>query len=72
MTDSPAVILRDRGDRNFDEIPIDELAHVYRLIRSESHGGDEDSIFREVLARYGLTRMTANVRGRLKEAALQI
>ena len=72
MTDSPAVILRDRGDRNLDEIPIDELAEIYRLIRSESHGGDEDSIFREVLARYGLTRMTANVRERLKEAAQRI
>ena len=72
MADSPAVILRDRGERNLDEIPIDELAQVYCLIRSESHGGDEDSIFREVLARYGLTRMTANVRGRLKEAAQRI
>lgn len=72
MADSPTVLMRDRGDRNLDEIPIDELAQVYRLIRSESHGGDEDSIFREVLARYGLTRMTENVRGRLKEAAQQI
>ena len=69
LAGSPEIVLRDRGDRDFAEIPIDELAEMYRLIRSESPGEDEESIRRELLARYGLTRMTANVRHRLEEAA---
>ena len=69
LADSPQIVLRDRGDRDLTEIPIDELAQMYRLIRSESPGEDEEAIRRELLARYGLTRMTANVRQRLNEAA---
>ena len=69
LADSPKIVLRDRGDRDFPEIPIDELAQMYRLVRSESPGEDEEAIRRELLARYGLTRMTANVRQRLGEAA---
>lgn len=69
LAGSPQTVLRDRGDRDFMEIPIDELAQMYRLVRSEIPIEDEESIRRELLARYGLTRMTANVRQRLDEAA---
>ncbi|MCY4393606.1 MAG: DUF4011 domain-containing protein [Rhodospirillaceae bacterium] len=69
LTNSSPVVLRDRGDRDLTEIPTDELAQMYRLVRSESPGEDEEKIRREVLTRYGLTRITARVRERLSEAA---
>ena len=69
LTNNPQTVLRDRGDRDFGEIPIDELAQMFRLVRSESRGEDEEAIRRELLARYGLTRMTARVRERLNKAA---
>ena len=72
LADSPEIVLRDRGDRDLSEIPLDELAQAYRQIRSESKRDDEDSIRREVLTRYGLSRMTANVRDRLDEAVQKI
>ena len=68
LTNDPQTVLRDRGDRDFGEIPIDELAQMYRLVRSESPSEDEEAIRRELLARYGLTRMTARVRERLNKA----
>ena len=72
LADSPEIVLRDRGDRDLSEIPLDELAQAYRQIRSESKSDDENSIRREVLTRYGLSRMTANVRDRLDEAVQKI
>ena len=72
LADSPEIVLRDRGDRDFSEIPLDELAQAYRQIRAESTSDEEDSIRREVLTRYGLSRMTANVRDRLNEAMQRI
>ena len=68
LAGSPKVALRDRGDRDFAEIPIDELAQQYNSIRSENPHEDEDFIGRELLARYGFTRMTANVRDRINDA----
>ena len=69
LADNPQTVLRDRGDRDFGEIPIDELAQMYRLVRSENPGEDEEEIRRELLTRYGLTRMTTRVREKLLEAA---
>ena len=69
LADKPQTVLRDRGDRDFGEIPIDELAQMYRLVRSENSGEDEEAIRRELLTRYGLIRMTASVRERLSKAA---
>ena len=65
---SPKVVPRVRGDRRFNEIPIDELAEIYRLVQSESLSDDKESVRREILARCNLTRMTSNVRNRLDEA----
>ena len=71
LTDSPIVILRDRGDRDLDEIPVEELAEMYRLTRAKNPDGEEESVHRDLLSRYGLTRMTTGVRDRLNEAAQQ-
>lgn len=68
LTDNPQTVLRDRGDRDLGEIPIDELAQMCRLVRSEHTGEDEEAIRRELLTRYGLTRMTTRVREKLIEA----
>ena len=72
IANSPEIVLRDRGDREFAEIPIDELARLYGLVQSESPGEDKESIRRKVLSRYGLIRMTANVRDRLDEAVQRL
>ena len=68
IANSPEIVLRDRGDREFAEIPIDELARLYGLVQSGSPGEDKETIRRKVLSCYGLIRMTANVRVRLDEA----
>jgi very-short-patch-repair endonuclease len=59
--DAPPIRLRQRGPRDFEEIPLNELsAHLARA-RAD---GDEDreAAMRTVLARFGLNRMTTRVR----------
>ena len=61
---TPAFVLRERGERSFDEIPLAEIAAMCSHISRGKSGGDQEDIRRDVLARYGLTRMTAQVRAR--------
>ena len=63
----PAVCVRSRGIRTFHDIPANELATVMRKLkrgspRSES---DREELFRNVLERYDLVRLTSAVRERL-------
>jgi very-short-patch-repair endonuclease len=59
--DSPPVRVRERGPRDFEEIPLNELsAHLSRA-RSDGHA-DPEGAMRTVLARLGLSRMTTRVR----------
>jgi transcription elongation GreA/GreB family factor/very-short-patch-repair endonuclease len=59
--ESPPVRLRQRGPRDFEEIPLNELsAHLARA-RAEGYT-DPEAAMRTVLARLGLNRMTTRVR----------
>ncbi|MEX2649578.1 MAG: DUF4011 domain-containing protein [Alphaproteobacteria bacterium] len=61
LPESPEVVLRQRGPRAFEEIPLDELsAHFARAKRLG--GLDDEAANRAVLEGFGLTRMTTRVR----------
>ena len=62
LAGAPAFALRERGERSFEEIPLAELGAMYAHMSRGRSGDDGEEIRRDVLARYGLTRMTAQVR----------
>ena len=64
LAGTSAFVLRERGERSFDEIPLAELGAMCSHIFRGKSGDDQEDIRRDVLARYGLTRMTAQVRTR--------
>jgi Superfamily I DNA and RNA helicases and helicase subunits len=59
---SPPVILRERGPREFDEIPPSEVQLVARLItdRGDIEYGSEDC-FRIILEHFGQKRLTSKI-----------
>ena len=64
LAGAPAIVLRERGERSFDEIPLSELNAMCSHVSRGKSGDDQEEIRRDVLARYGLTRMTTQVRAR--------
>ena len=63
---APAVTLRERGPRDFDEIPPSELQLVARrLLRDEGFESGSDAHLRAVLDYFDLKRLTVQVRTRL-------
>ena len=64
LADTPASVLRERGERSFEEIPLAELRAMYSHMSRGRSGDDQEDIRRDVLARYGLTRMTTQVQTR--------
>ena len=64
LAGTPAFVLRERGERSFEEIPLPELSAMYSHVSRGRSGDDQEDIRRDVLARYGLTRMTVQVRAR--------
>jgi very-short-patch-repair endonuclease len=58
--DSSSVRLRQRGPRDFEEIPLNELSGHLARARTEDHS-DLEMAMRTVLARFGLSRMTTRV-----------
>lgn len=69
LPDCPPVIVRDRGERSLEEIPLAEIAAQLRSVRRETRDPDPDAAFRQVLSLYGLTRMTSQVRAMLNAAS---
>lgn len=68
--DARPVQLRVRADRDLDEIPLAEIAALFRkleLKRGESFASPEER-FRRVLEVYELIRLTAKSKARLTEA----
>jgi hypothetical protein len=55
LPDQPAVRVRELGPRTLDEVPLDEIAELVKLIRAR--GGAAD-LKRAVLNAYGLVRLT--------------
>ncbi len=59
--EGPPVRVRERGPRDFEEIPLNELS--VHLARARADGdADPEAAMRTVLARFGLNRMTTRVR----------
>ncbi|WP_018333420.1 AAA domain-containing protein [Actinomycetospora chiangmaiensis] len=63
----PTFVPRELGPRSFEEIPPRELAELTRQVHKQGIE-DEEQLFREVLSRYGLKRLTPNVMARLRAA----
>jgi len=59
LPDQPTVRLRELGARNLDEVPLDEIAELVRLIRGGHGPSDPTELKRAVLGAYGLVRLTA-------------
>ena len=61
LPDQPNVRLRHLGPRTLDQVPPRELAELLRRA-AEDHGWEnKETLFRAVLARLGLQRLTTNV-----------
>lgn len=56
----PASILRELGPRALDQVPPRELAALMREVAATVGWADEELLFRGVLDRYGLRRLTSN------------
>lgn len=59
MPDQPAVRVRELGPRSLDEVPLDEIAELARLIRSSHGATDATELKRAILSTYGLVRLTS-------------
>jgi dethiobiotin synthetase len=59
MPDQPAVRVRELGPRSLDEVPLDEIAELVRLIRNSGGASDPTELKRAVLSTYGLVRLTS-------------
>ena len=75
ITGTPPVQLRERGPRDFDEVPPMELAVLIEsLLGRGDHTPDEplapEPLFRTVLAAYGGQRLTPKVRQSLERAQM--
>jgi len=68
MPDQPTTRVRTLGDRGFGEIPLAELAEVLLEIRAEHELIGREELYRAVLAKYELIRMTNLVERRLDKA----
>ena len=55
----PSVRVRELGARALDEVPLDEIAELVKLIRSSRETTDPGELKRAVLSTYGLVRLTS-------------
>jgi dethiobiotin synthetase len=58
LNDQPAVRVRELGDRSLDEVPLDEIAELVKLLRSARGTADPTELKRAILSTYGLVRLT--------------
>lgn len=61
IPNTPPIVVRKRGSRDFSEIPPSEIAEVMQLKRGSESTLGFDVLARAVLDHYGLIRMTARV-----------
>ena len=59
--ESPDVVLRERGPRELDELPPDEVAMMLRFLREANGTTETEALKRQVLDRLGWMRLTRNV-----------
>ncbi|WP_370949043.1 AAA domain-containing protein [Amycolatopsis sp. cg5] len=70
LPDQPPVRLRELGPRDLHDMPPRELAAVLSEVAETLGWADEEALFRAVLDRLGLKRLTANVRSHLADVAV--
>jgi hypothetical protein len=63
---SPDVVLRERGSRNLEDIPVAEIAALAESLGLDA--GMEELAFRQILATYDLKRLTELAEARLRRA----
>lgn len=61
VPDAPAVVLRERGPRDLDEMPPDEIAALARRLREQVPTASLEELKRKLLETYGWQRLTPNV-----------
>lgn len=66
LPEQPEVQLRQLGPRTLDEVPAGELIEHVRAEATRLGWDDEDVVFRTVLARLGLVRLTTSARAILE------
>jgi hypothetical protein len=59
LPDQPPVRVRELGPRSLDEVPLDEIAELVRLLRGAGGSSDATELKRAVLNAYGLVRLTS-------------
>jgi hypothetical protein len=59
LPDQPPVRVRELGPRALDEVPLDEIAELVKLIRTANGTADRTELKRAVLNAYGLVRLTS-------------
>lgn len=69
LTGSPAVVVRERGARTFDDVPLSEIAERIRQVLRSGKGANAEDVQRIALREMGFGRLTPAVRQRLALAA---
>lgn len=65
MNGTPKVVVRTAGDRDFWEIPPSELGAMMKDKHQAMPSAGPEDAYREVLAHYGVSRLTTNIRAEL-------
>jgi dethiobiotin synthetase len=58
LNDQPAVRVRELGTRSLDDVPLDEIAELVKLLRAARGSDDPTEVKRAILSTYGLVRLT--------------
>jgi hypothetical protein len=67
LPDRPFVEVRERGPRQFDEIPSSELAALMTILARNKPGLVAEALWRQVIETLGFGRMTSNMHERLRQ-----
>ena len=71
LPNTPAVVVRNLGDRDLYEVPLNEIAELMRRKRGQHERTPSEALMRHVLDTYGLVRLTARAETYLR-AAIQL
>ena len=61
MPGTPSVNVRERGSRELDELPPDEVAAMLKSLRERDSQLDQEQLKRQLLSAFGWVRLTPNV-----------
>ena len=66
LRETPSVIVRTGNSRDFWEVPPSELGTILADERQARPSANDETIFRDVIAKYGVSRLTRNIEAELK------